>query len=392
VIGKWYFDVKGADWMRERLTQENQAWLDEVWAKLQRKLLAETERMGDKIPYIPENGVYPDMGERDLYWWTNGFWGGILWQMYHATRNDIYKEKAERLEARLDGALDGYAGLHHDVGFMWLHTAVANYRLTGSERSKTRGLHAANLLAGRYNPRGKFIRAWNDDCTGWTIVDCMMNIPLLYWASEAANDPRFAFIAKDHADTTLERIVRPDGSCNHIVILDPENGDFIEAPGGQGYEPGSSWSRGQAWALYGFALSHRHTKDRRYLDAAKRIAHYFIANVSATDFVPLVDFRAPAEPVYWDTTAGVCAACGLLEIAEAVGEFEKPLYRNAAVSILKATDRRFCNWNVDEDAIVDGGTGSYHGRNGDFGMPIIYGDYFFLEAVLRLRGLSFLIW
>jgi unsaturated chondroitin disaccharide hydrolase len=108
--------------------------------------------------------------------------------------------------------------------------------------------------------------------------------------------------------------------------------------------------------------------------------------------VPLVDFRAPTEPVLWDTTAGVCAACGMLEIAEAVSEHEKPLYLNAAINILKATDRRFCNWNVDEDSIVANGTGSYHGRNGDFAEPIIYGDYFFIEAVLRLRGQGFLIW
>ena len=371
---------------------DNQSWINEVWDKLQIKIFAETKRMGEKIPYIPVNGVYPDQGKSDIYWWTNGFWGGILWQMYYATKNDVYRETAERLEARLDQALDGYDGLHHDVGFMWLHTAVANYRLTGNERSKTRGLHAANLLSGRYNPRGKFIRAWNDDCTGWTIVDCMMNIPLLYWASGVTDDPRFTFIAKDHADTTLEKTVRSDGSCNHIVILDPENGDFVEAPGGQGFESGSSWSRGQSWALYGFALSYHYTKDERYLSVAKRIAHYFIANVSGTDFVPLVDFRAPFEPICWDTTAGVCAACGMLEIADSVGEHEKSLYRNAAINILKATDRRFCNWNIEEDSIVGGGSVAFHGRNGDLDVPIIYGDYFFIEAILRLRGQSFLVW
>jgi unsaturated chondroitin disaccharide hydrolase len=375
------------------LNVENKAWLDEVWVKLQAKMSAECDRIGDKIPYIPENGLYKeDKSETDIYWWTNGFWPGMLWQMYYATKEEKYKTAAEGVELRLDKALEGFNGLHHDVGFMWLHSAVANYRLTGNEKARTRGLHAANLLAGRYNPRGKFIRAWNHDCIGWTIVDSMMNIPLLYWASEQTNDPRFTYIAKDHADTTLVQSVRPDGSCNHIVIMNPENGDFVEAPGGQGYESGSSWSRGQSWALYGYALSYTYTKEERYLAAAKRIAHYFIANVATTDFVPLVDFRAPAEPVFWDTTAGVCAACGMLEIAEAVSEYEKPLYLNAAINILKATDRRFCNWNVDEDSIVANGTASYHGRNGDFAQPIIYGDYFFIEAVLRLRGQGFMIW
>ncbi|MHA7964012.1 glycoside hydrolase family 88 protein [Paenibacillus sp. CAU 1782] len=376
-----------------KVTTENEQWLDETWEKIQAKMSAECDRIGDSIPYIPVDGVYrEDKAVTDIYWWTNGFWPGMLWQMYNATGNGKYKEAAEGVERKLDAAFDGYDGLHHDVGFMWLHSSVANYRLTGNERAKTRGMHAANLLAGRYNPRGKFIRAWNDDCTGWIIVDCMMNIPLLYWASQQTGDPRFSYIAKDHADTTLAHTLREDGSSHHIVVLDPEDGSFLESPGGQGYATGSSWSRGQAWALYGFALSHHYTGEERYLAAAKRVAHYFIANVASTDFVPLVDFRSPAEPVAWDTTAGVCAACGLLQIAEAVDELEKPLYRNAAIHILKATDRRFCNWDNEVDSIVANGTGSYHGRNGDYEEPIIYGDYFFIEAVLRLKGKAFLIW
>lgn len=146
--------------------------MGEVWGKLQTKMSAECSRIGDRIPYVPVDGVYKeDKSETDIYWWTNGFWPGMLWQMYHASRQEAYKTAAEGVEQRLDKAFEGFDGLHHDVGFMWLHSAVANYRLTGDERAKTRGLHAANLLAGRFNPRGKFIRAWNDDCTGWIIVD-----------------------------------------------------------------------------------------------------------------------------------------------------------------------------------------------------------------------------
>lgn len=368
-------------------------WLDEVWSKLEVKMSMECDRIGDRIPYIAEDGKYrDDMAEKDIYWWTNGFWPGILWQMYNATGEEKYKQAAEGVEQKLDAALDGFEGLHHDVGFMWLHSAVANYRLTGSLRSKTRGLHAANLLAGRYNPRGKFFRAWNEDHIGWIIIDSMMNIPLLYWASREVNDPRFEYIARDHADTVLRLAVRADGSCNHIVVLNPENGDFVEAPGGQGYESGSSWSRGQAWALYGFALSYRYTKDENYLHAAKRIAHYFIANVSATGYVPLVDFRSPAEPVCFDTTAGACAASGLMEIADWMPELEKSLYRDAAVRILQAIEGKYANWNTEEDSIISGGTAAYHSRKGDFDVPIVYGDYFFIEAVLRLRGQSLMLW
>ena len=374
-------------------TEAFNSWLTDVWMKLEAKMEAQCYRIGDCIPYISEGGQYKeDKGESGVSWWTNGFWPGMLWHMYNATNKTQYKLAAEGVERRLDRALEDYEGLHHDVGFMWLLSAVANYRLTGDKKARARGLHAASLLAGRYNPRGSFIRAWNGDCTGWIIVDCMMNLPLLYWASREINDPRLAYIAEEHANTTLRHIVRPDGSCNHIAILNPDNGDLLETPGGQGYEPGSSWSRGLAWALYGFALSYRHTGKTHFLDTAKQIAHYFIANVSATGYVPLVDFRAPEQPQLWDTTAGTCAASGLLEIAGLVGEHEQGLYTNAACCILRAIEEHYCNRDVDCDSIVAGGTVLYHGEDDEVDVPIIYGDYFFIESVLKLRKRHLLLW
>ncbi|MDO3413253.1 glycoside hydrolase family 88 protein [Saccharibacillus sp. CPCC 101409] len=379
--------------MLDRLNDDDRLWLDGIWEKIQVKMRVQTERVGSRIPYIPENGRYlEDKAETDIYWWTNGFWPGMLWQMYRATGEERYKLPAEEVERKLDAALEGFEGLHHDVGFMWMHSAVANYRLTGSSRSRTRGLHAANLLAGRYNPRGRFIRAWNDDCTGWIIIDCLMNLPLLYWAGRETRDPRFADIAVDHADAALKHLLRPDGSSVHIAILDPHTGDLLETPGGQGFEAGSSWSRGQAWALYGMALSHVHTGEDRYLQASKRTAHYFLANIAASGFVPPIDFRAPAEPSGIDTTAGVCAACGLLELAELVGGHERELYLRGALNILRAIERDYCDWNPERDSIVSHGTGSYHGRNGDYEVPIIYGDYFLIEAVLKLKGQALRIW
>lgn len=373
------------------ISQGTKEWAGEIFEKLDYKLNIQAERLGDLIPYVPENRRYVDMGEKDIVWWTNGFWAGVMWQMYNATKKEIYKRTAESNEDRLDTAFNQYTGLHHDVGFMWLHTAVANYRLTGSERSKARGLHAAHLLAGRYNPRGKFIRSWNRDRAGWVIIDSMLNIPLLYWAKETIGDPRFGFVAEDHADKVMNNIVRLDGSVNHIGVFDPYTGEMLDTPGGQGYEAGSSWSRGQAWAIYGFALSYLHTGKQAYLDTAKKVAHYFIANVAKTDYIPLVDFRSPEEPVQWDTSAGVCAACGFLEIAKHVGEHEKELYISAAVNILKSTEQKYANWNTEEDGIIDFGTGSYHDKE-NTEVPIIYTDYYFVEAILRLQDLDFLIW
>lgn len=370
----------------------NQEWLKTIYKNINVKLEAECSRMGDKIPYISENGVYKtDMREENLSWWTNGFWAGMLWQAYHAFGNEVFIEYARKTEESLDKALDNFVGLHHDVGFMWLHTSVANYRLTNNEKSLKRGLHAATLLAGRYNPIGKYIRAWNLDKPGWMIVDCLMNIPLLYWAGKETNDPRFAYIADAHADTALKTLMREDGSCNHIAVFDPKTGELLELPEGQGYAVGSSWSRGQAWALYGYALAYLHSKEERYLAAAKKSAHYFISNVVLTDYVSLVDFRAPEEPIMWDTTAAACAACGLLQIADMVPELEKNFYYEHAVRILMALENKHCNWNSAEDGILQNGTAAYH-RIEDTHVPIIYGDYFFVEGILRLMKKNFMIW
>lgn len=362
-----------------------------IYNKIERKLLAECERMGDKIPYIPRQGVYSDMREKNLSWWTNGFWAGMLWQMYNSSQNPVYRETAERSEIAFDEALKQFEGLHHDVGFQFLHTAVADYRLTGNEESRVRGLHAAALLAGRFNPAGNYIRAWNLDKQGWMIVDSLMNIPLLYWAGEELKDPRFADIADRHAHRALEVLLREDGSCNHIAVFDPATGELLKCPPGQGYQEGSSWSRGQAWAVYGFALAFLHSGKTEYLHAAKQAAHYFLANAAATGYVSLADFRAPKEPVYWDTTAAACAACGLLQIVDLVPEYEKPLYYDGAVRILEVLEEQHCNWNDKEDGILRNGTVAY-GRMEDTHVSLIYGDYFFVEGILRLMKKDFLIW
>lgn len=383
------------------LDQKQKEVCEKIYKQIDLKLQAECTRLGGKIPYIAEHGRYvKDAGVETPFWWTNGFWAGMLWQMYASTGNELYKETAKKSEIVMEKNLAGFVGLHHDVGFQYLHTAVADYRLTGDEKAKIMGLHAASLLAGRFNPTGNFIRAWNDGNgprgetgkkPGWMIIDCMMNIPLLYWAGKETEDPRFADIANRHAETAMRVLLRPDGSCNHIGILDPETGEVISLPGGQGYGEGSSWSRGQAWAVYGFGLAFLHTGNQEFLDAAKRAAHYFLANVAMTGYVSLVDFRAPKEPVYWDTTATACAACGLLQIAEMVPEFEKDLYYDGAVKMLMALSEAHCDWNLKTDGILQNGTAAYW-RDTDRHVPIIYGDYFYVEGILRLLGKEFMIW
>jgi unsaturated chondroitin disaccharide hydrolase len=144
--------------------------------------------------------------------------------------------------------------------------------------------------------------------------------------------------------------------------------------------------------VYGFALSFRHTGQQKYLDIAKKIAHYVIANFAQHDWLPLVDFRSPLEPVKYDSTAAVITACGLLEIASHADEYEQSLYAGSAVKLLRSCEKAFADWDIATDGILGKGTGSYHGGPKDTEVPIIYGDYFFSEAILRMLGKDFLIW
>lgn len=373
------------------ISEADKKWVDEIWAKIDNKLKTVAPLNKDKIPYTTVDGVYNDMAKEDITWWTNGFWPGMMWLMYVGTKNEMYKEVAENAEKMLDAAFEEYDHLHHDVGFMWHISSGINYRLFGGKKSRVRTSIAADMLASRYNASGKYIRAWNEDKVGWVIIDCMMNIPLLYWASEEYKDPRFKYIAMNHADTVMKTHIRPDGSVNHIVDLDPVTGEPKEAFGGQGYELGSSWSRGQAWAIYGYVISYIHTGKQEYLDTAKRVAHYFIANV-CDDWLPKADFRCPDEPVIYDSTAGACTACGLLEIARVVPEHEKKLYLNAAMNLLKAMEKNFCNWTEEEQSILQMGTEAYFCRPQGKHAAIIYGDYYFIEAIYKLKGFDMLFW
>lgn len=356
--------------------------LEKIWNKYDKTL----KRHGkDFIFYEAENGTYQEnKAKSDIIWWTNGFDPGIFWQLDHFRKNNNFEEAAQSMEAELDKAFDKYQGLHHDVGFMWLPSAVEDYRLTDNERSYWRGRHAADLLAGRFNIAGNYLRSWNKDRAGWVIIDSMFNIQLLYWASEVTKDPRFKMMADAHAHTVMKNHVRPDGSVAHIVVFDPNTGEAIETLGGQGYEVGSSWSRGQAWALAGFAYAYRHTNNSEYLATSKRVANYFIANIAQTGYIPRIDFRAPELKNDTDTSAATAAACGLLELAKLTSSADSKLYRDSALKILHAVSNRFANYDEEKDGILTGAATAYHDEDDGHNINLNYGDYFFIEALLRI--------
>ena len=368
-------------------------WTAEASDRIKKKMLVVAKRSHHKIPYTTVNGVFDDWTEKNICWWTNGFWGGMMWQLFNATQKDLYKDAAMENEIKLDKNLMNYSGMDHDSGFKWMTTSVANYRLTGNKESLNSGLLAAGDLAGRFNPVGKFIRAWNDDGdgskAGWAIIDCMMNLPLLYWAYQETKDFRFMHIAKMHADTVIANFVRDNGSVKHIVEFNAETGSYIQDFGGQGYEQGSSWTRGQSWALYGFTLSYLHTKEQRYLDCAKKIANYFIANIPESGLIP-VDFIQPSDCKWEDSTASAISACGLLELAKLVELEESKRYKEAAVKMLKALHENRANYSEDSDNILEKCTAAYHDKEHEF--SIIYGDYFYIEAIWKLMNQEIFIW
>ena len=364
-------------------------WAEQQLEKLKQKMpYAVQKAQGSTfLPYTVRDGEWAPAAFDGICWWTNGFWPAMMVRMYEVTGQAIYLAEARRAETMLDGAFTDFEHLHHDVGFMWRISSGFDFELTGDTNNRRRVLLAAQLLAGRYNPNG-FIRAWNDDRVGWAIIDCMMNLSLLYWASEQANDPRYRLIATRHADTALAHFVREDGTCEHIVIFDPETGAVMDKPAGQGYAPGTAWSRGMAWAIYGFAISYHHTGNPAYLEAARRVADTFIHNVKV-DWLPPCDFSAPAEPVIKDDCAAGIAACGMLSIAEALGE-PGAAYLDAAVRLLMAMEEAHADWSAASPAILTHCTGSYHAN--DHHIAMVYGDYFFVEGVIRLLGSTKLIW
>lgn len=360
----------------------------EAYQSAIQKTIRNSKSIGVAFPQVAEDGFYNR--ERASYW-TGGFWGGLVWLAYRAQKTEGLFELACEIEAAQDGPLNEYVHMHHDVGFMWLPTAVFHHRTTGCQSSKVRGMKAAGILASRFNLNGRFIRAWDSDVRGdsqgFAIIDCLMNLPLLYWASKELNDPRFKQIACAHTDTALQYFVREDFTVPHIMSFDADTGSVIGPVAGQGKGLDSVWSRGQAWAIYGFAIGYRETGDQRYLDTACAMAKRFYHNLPE-DGIPYWDFCSEEKDRYArDSSAACIAASGILEIAGLVsGEEDKEYYLNYAKDILRKIIQNYACFDDSSQGIVSMGTVNYI-SNRHINMPIIYGDFYFVEALGKLHGL-----
>lgn len=369
-------------------TREQRQWAREYLARCEGKMDAILDGIQKDHPYTTVDGKYDNL---DIFPfnWTSGFFGGIMWLLYIQTGKESYKDRAIRCSLRMKQAIsepENYNCLdNHDLGFVFSLTNVAHYRLLGDNDAKIRALHAATMLAGRFNLRGSYIRAWRNgilgaDTRGYAIIDCLMNLPLLYWAAETYGDDRFAQIALAHGEMALREFIKEDGSVYHIVDFDPETGRVRSHPVGQGYASGSSWSRGQSWGIYGFTLSYGYTSDQRFLQAAQGVADYVMAHMNP-DQLAVVDFCQPQEPDYRDASATACMVSGLIELAKYCDDGQK--YAGFAFRMLKTLERS-SNFTRDEQSIVQNCTEKYHGQQ--YHVPLIYADYYLIEALMKCAG------
>lgn len=375
---------------------DRKAWAEDLLYKITDKMDTVILRNRNKAPYIAYEGRWDDKSDsKNIGWWTNGFWGGILWALYGLTGKEIYREEAIGLEEKQHEIFFNWVQMSHDAGFRFLPTAVEHYKREGDEMAFKRAIAAANNLAGRFNLNGRFIRAWNHDhfgpSNGLSIIDTMMNLPLLYWASDELKDPRFKQLAEAHAESTMKNFVRPDGSVAHIVEYDENTGEVLGTKRGQGYAVGSSWTRGQGWAIYGFALSYKSTGRRDFLETSERVANYFISNLDGELLVPC-DFRQdPLGPFKRDDTAASCVASALLELSELVEGTDSARYRKWACKLLDSLEKHSLNLDKNVDYLISTGTAAYH-KDTENECPIIYGDYFFLEALMKIAGKPYCVW
>ncbi|QIA65485.1 hypothetical protein GT360_18270 [Vibrio astriarenae] len=371
--------------------KDNLQWVEQAWSDTFEKVKFTSENISARFPTMTSDGIYTDSDR--LWGWVVGFWPGLLWLLHEKEDYAPFKDIAIQREDTMDAALDEYVNIHHDVGFMWQLTSIKQYELLGNEQSRTRALRAASHLASRFNINGRFLTAWNKndvndaDPKGLSIIDSMMNLPILYWAAEQLDAPRFKLIAMAHADTVLKEFIRPDGSVKHMVEFDYLSGDVKHYHGGQGYDENSAWSRGASWAVHGFAMSYQHTKEERYLEAAMKTADFFIDHLD-DDSVPYWDFRAPRdETTPRDTSAGACAASGLVLLSDlAPTEELRQRYLTAASDILASLYKHYGTYgDSSNQGILVGGTFNYPKGLG-IDCSLIYGDYYFVEGLYRLKN------
>jgi len=318
--------------------------------------------------------------------WTSGFFPGCLWLMYEHTQEEKWKHEAQRFTAHL--IREQYNQGTHDLGFMMYCSFGNGYQLTGDENYKEVLLQSAKSLMTRFNPTVGCIRSWDHHEELWqfpVIIDNMMNLELLFWATRASGDSTFYKVAVTHARTTMKNHFREDYSTWHVLNYDTTTGAVLDRNTHQGYAHESCWSRGQAWALYGFTMCYRETKDQRFLQQAGHIADFILQNKNLPeDLVPYWDFNAPKIPhEERDASAGAIMCSALYELSAYLGNAGAE-YRRSADNMLESlsSPKYLARTGTNGNFMMQHAVGSKPGKS-EIDGPLIYADYYFLEANLR---------
>ncbi|MEM8535579.1 MAG: glycoside hydrolase family 88 protein [Chloroflexota bacterium] len=334
--------------------------------------------------------------------WVDGFWSGQLWLAYAATDNTFFLDAARQQRPYFIDRLNRSTTLDHDTGFLYSLSVVADYIMTGDQTARDLGLQAATVLAKRFNPAGQFIRAWNDwdgesehfrqRKRGKIIIDCMENLALLFWAARETNNLRLSDIATAHAMTTMHYIVRADGSTYHTYEFDPTTGTPQGGFTFQGYADESCWSRGQSWAIHGFAQTYQYTHEPLFLEVAQRTADYAISHLPE-DGVAYWDYNLPPDaPHYRDSSAAAIMAAGLLLLADNLEEQIKvDHYRAVALHILHSLTQKYTTAHLPytEGLLLHGAA---YVQEGQTDSMLAWGDYFYMEALMRVHGHRQFFW
>jgi unsaturated chondroitin disaccharide hydrolase len=363
--------------------------IDHVLKKVDQKL----EDYVYKFPApASEKLVYPAV---DNVQWTSSFWTGMLWLAYEVTGDEKYRKVAEihldsfkeRIEKRIETDT-------HDLGFLYSLSCVAAYKLTGNEVAKDTAIKAADLLIARYFEKAGIIQAWgdlqDDKYKGRMIIDCNLNLPLLYWATDVTGNPKYRDIAEKHVQQAAKYLVRPDSSTFHTYYMNTETGEPKYGSTYQGYSDTSCWARGQAWGIYGFTLSYIYTKDWNLIELVEKLSNYFL-NRLPQDEVCYWDLIFTEGEEERDSSAAAIAVCGIMEMLKylPLADENRKYYENSSLKILKSlTDNYLSEADSEQNGVLIHGVYNKHtpyneNRNVGVDESCIWGDYYYFEALVR---------
>lgn len=322
--------------------------------------------------------------------WTSGFYAGNLWYTYELTKDNFWKQKAIEFTAPIEKEKNDKTT--HDLGFKLFCSFGNGYRLTQNPAYKEILLNAARTLCTRYNPTVHSMRSWDHSTDKWAfpvIIDNMMNLDLLFWAFKQTQDSLFYNVAVNHANTTMKNHYRADYSSYHVIDYDVKTGNVTKKNTHQGYSHESAWARGQAWGLYGFTMCYRETRNKAYIQHAEKIAAFILKHPNLPkDLIPYWDFNAPNIPnAPKDVSAAAIMASAFYEMSTLVPEKSK-YYKTIADKIIKNIDQKhWCEPKTNGGFLLNNSTGHLPGKH-EIDVPIVYADYYYLEAILRRKNLK----